>query len=87
MTAYLVGYLIGYLVGLFCIQQGLLQGLQQQGISLLLISHALRVVQHLCDQVCVLYRGEVVEYGPAETVLRNPVHPYTQKLLAAAYLR
>ena len=65
----------------------LLQGLQQQGISLLLISHDLRVVQHLCDQVCVLYRGEVVEYGPAETVLRNPVHPYTQKLLAAAYLR
>ena len=64
----------------------LLQGLQQQGISLLLISHDLRVVQHLCDQVCVLYRGEVVEYGPAESVLRTPAHPYTQKLLAAAYL-
>jgi peptide/nickel transport system ATP-binding protein len=62
----------------------LLQGLQQRGISLLLISHDLGVVQHLCDQVCVLYHGEMVEYGPTETVLQQPAHPYTQKLIAAA---
>lgn len=62
----------------------LLQGLQQRGISLLLISHDLGMVQHLCDQVCVLYRGEMVECGSTETVLQHPAHPYTQKLLAAA---
>ena len=62
----------------------LLQSLQQQGISLILISHDLAVVQHLCDQVCVLYRGEMVEYGPTEHVLRQPQHAYTQQLLAAS---
>ena len=62
----------------------LLQGLQQQGISLILISHDLAVVEHLCDQLCVLYRGEVVEYGPTAQVLQQPQHPYTQQLLAAA---
>ncbi|MFV0601318.1 MAG: ATP-binding cassette domain-containing protein [Brachymonas sp.] len=65
----------------------LLQGLQQRGISLLLISHDLGVVQHLCDQVCVLYRGEMVECGSTETVLQHPAHPYTQKLLAAAIIQ
>ena len=62
----------------------LLQGLQQQGISLILISHDLAVVEHLCDQLCVLYRGEMVEYGPTAQVLQQPQHPYTQQLLAAA---
>nr|MBP7302629.1 peptide ABC transporter ATP-binding protein [Brachymonas sp.] len=38
----------------------------------------------LCDQLCVLYRGEVVEYGPTTQVLQQPQHPYTQQLLAAA---
>ena len=62
----------------------LLQGLQQQGISLILISHDLAVVEHLCDQLCVPYRGEMVEYGPTAQVLQQPQHPYTQQLLAAA---
>ncbi|MDO5653271.1 MAG: ATP-binding cassette domain-containing protein [Brachymonas sp.] len=62
----------------------LLRDLQEQGISLVLISHDLAVVQQLCDQVAVLYRGELVEYGSSEQVLQQPHHPYTQKLLAAA---
>lgn len=62
----------------------LLQSLQQQGISLVLISHDLAVVQHLCEQICVLYRGEMVEYGPTDQVLQQPQHPYTQQLLAAS---
>ncbi len=63
----------------------LLQTLQQQGISLILISHDLAVVEHLCYQLCVLYRGEVVEYGPTAQVLQQPQHPYTRQLLAAAW--
>ena len=63
----------------------LLQTLQQQGISLILISHDLAVVEHLCDQLCVLYRGEVVEYGPTAQVLQQPQHSYTRQLLAAAW--
>lgn len=62
----------------------LLQSLQTQGISLVLISHDLAVVQHLCEQVCVLYRGEMVEYGPTDQVLQQPQHPYTRQLLAAS---
>ncbi|MDO4794330.1 MAG: ATP-binding cassette domain-containing protein [Brachymonas sp.] len=62
----------------------LLQSLQTQGISLILISHDLAVVQYLCEQVCVLYRGEMVEYGPTEQVLQQPQHPYTRQLLAAS---
>lgn len=64
----------------------LLQTLQAQGISLILISHDLAVVEHLCDRLCVLYRGEVVEHGITAQVLQQPQHPYTQQLLAAASL-
>lgn len=63
----------------------LLQTLQQQGISLILISHDLAVVEHLCNQLCVLYRGEVVEYGPTAQVLQQPQHSYTRQLLAATW--
>lgn len=52
-------------------------------IAFLLISHDLAVVQHLADQVGVMYLGELLESGPVETVFRRPAHPYTQALLAA----
>nr|WP_316642506.1 ATP-binding cassette domain-containing protein [uncultured Roseateles sp.] len=62
----------------------LLQDLQAQfGISYLLISHDLAVVDHLCDEVLVLYQGRVVEQGPPEQLFSRPSHPYTQALLAA----
>ena len=53
-------------------------------VSLVLISHNLAVVHHLCDHVAVLYQGEVVEYGATDFVLQHPQHPYTQKLISAA---
>jgi ABC-type oligopeptide transport system ATPase subunit len=62
----------------------LMQDLQQQyGISYLLISHDLAVVNHLCDEVCVLHRGVVVERGTPGRLFAQAEHPYTQALLAA----
>jgi peptide/nickel transport system ATP-binding protein len=54
------------------------------GVSVLMISHNLAAVRHLCDRVAVMYLGRIVETGPREDVLTNPRHPYTQALLAAA---
>ncbi len=50
------------------------------GLTLLLISHDLAVVEYVCDHVAVMYRGRVVEQGPAAVILRRPAHPYTQAL-------
>jgi peptide/nickel transport system ATP-binding protein len=62
----------------------LMQDLQQQfGISYLLISHDLAVVNHLCDEVCVLHRGRIVERGAPQQLFMHAEHPYTQALLAA----
>lgn len=52
------------------------------GMSLLLVAHDLPLVASLCDDVVVLYAGQVVEQGPAAQVLAEPKHPYTRALLA-----
>jgi ABC-type microcin C transport system duplicated ATPase subunit YejF len=62
----------------------LMQDLQQQyGVSYLLISHDLAVVNHLCDDVAVLWKGKIVEQGPPERLFRDARHPYTRGLLDA----
>ena len=62
----------------------LLKDLQADlGLSYLFISHDLNVVSYICDAVCVMYRGRIVEAAPAEILFDQPVHPYTLKLLAA----
>ncbi|MDA8320178.1 MAG: ABC transporter ATP-binding protein [Actinomycetota bacterium] len=53
------------------------------GLSLLLISHNLAVVRHLCDRVAVMYLGRIVEVAPTEQIFSDPQHPYTRGLLAA----
>ena len=59
-----------------------LQQLQRDfGCAILFISHHLGVIAELCEEVVVMYAGEVVESGPTRDVFHNPVHPYTQKLL------
>jgi oligopeptide/dipeptide ABC transporter ATP-binding protein len=59
-----------------------LQQLQQDfGCAILFISHHLGVIAELCDEVVVMYAGEVVESGTTRDVFVKPQHPYTQKLL------
>ncbi len=52
-------------------------------LTLVLVSHDLSVVRHLCDRVAVMSAGEIVEIGPAQQIWESPQHPYTQRLLAA----
>ncbi len=62
----------------------LLQKLQQQhGLGYLFISHDLAVVQQLCDEVVVLYQGQIVERGTPEQLFNDASHPYTRALVAA----
>lgn len=56
---------------------------ERYGLTLVFISHDLGVVRHVADRVAVLYRGRIVEEGPADAVLGSPAHPYTQALLEA----
>jgi ABC-type glutathione transport system ATPase component len=53
------------------------------GLSLLFISHDLPVVLRVVDRLAVMYRGQIVEQGPAQVVAANPGHAYTQRLLAS----
>ena len=61
----------------------LLEGLRRRfSGSIVFISHHLGLVAQLCDDLCVMYGGTVVETGPVAEVLANPLHPYTRALLA-----
>lgn len=55
---------------------------ERAGLALVVVSHDLAVVAQLCDEVLVLRNGEVVEQGPARTVLHEPRHEYTRLLIA-----
>lgn len=62
----------------------LLMDLKQEfDLTYLFISHDLNVVRFICDRVAVMYLGQVVEIGPADTVLADPAHPYTRALLSS----
>ena len=57
---------------------------EKLNLTMLFISHDLRVVQYLSDRVMVMYLGRVVEMGPAEELFQHPAHPYTQILIQEA---
>lgn len=60
----------------------LLAGIRQKfGLTLILISHSLPVVQYLCDRIAVMYTGRIVEEGSAEGFFQAPKHPYSRALL------
>ncbi|MEM8984619.1 MAG: ABC transporter ATP-binding protein [Pseudomonadota bacterium] len=61
----------------------LLELQRELGLAMVFIAHDLAVVRRLCHRVFVMYRGRVVESGPAESIFTAPEHPYTQTLLAA----
>lgn len=62
----------------------LLGDLQRQlGLTLLFISHDLRVVEHVSARVAIMYLGRIVEVGPRERIFSTPHHPYTRALLSA----
>jgi len=52
-------------------------------VTFLFITHSLAAARYLCDRIAVMYKGNLMEIGPAEEVLRNPKHPYTQALMDA----
>lgn len=56
---------------------------QERRFAMFFISHDLDVVEHISTKIAVVYRGSIVEYGPAEAVMNRPQHPYTQKLIQA----
>jgi len=53
---------------------------RQYGTALIYISHNLGLIMEVCDRVCVMYSGQVVEQGPIQTVFNQPRHPYTYGL-------
>lgn len=62
----------------------LLQDLQEElRLTYLFIAHDLAVVEHISDHVLVMTRGKIVEQASADTIYRDPQHPYTKKLLSA----
>ncbi len=66
----------------------LLLDLQEElGLSYLFISHDLGLVEHISDEVAVMYLGRIIERGPARSLFANPRHPYTEALLDSIPVR
>jgi peptide/nickel transport system ATP-binding protein len=55
----------------------------EMGFAFLIVSHDLGMVEHMADQVCVIYGGVLVEIGPRSAIFARPAHPYTRQLLSA----
>jgi peptide/nickel transport system permease protein len=54
---------------------------RRKGVSLVFISHDFGVISEICDRVVVMYAGQVVESGTVEEIYREPLHPYTRRLM------
>ena len=56
---------------------------QDMGLSVIFVSHDLRVIRHVSDRLAIMYLGQIVEIGKTEDIFAAPYHPYTQALLSA----
>ncbi|MFT6692408.1 MAG: cationic peptide transport system ATP-binding protein, partial [Colwellia sp.] len=54
---------------------------QQMGLAFVLISHNLGIVRHFSDEMMVLSKGEVLEFGKTADILQTPKHNYTKRLI------
>lgn len=62
----------------------MLKDLQKRlGLTYLFISHDIGAVRYMSDRIAVMYMGKIVELGPADAVIKEPLHPYTQALISA----
>jgi peptide/nickel transport system ATP-binding protein len=62
----------------------LLRGFSRKmGMAIIYISHDLSTIRQICDRLAVMYLGKIVEIGPTEEVVQEPVHPYSQALVSA----
>lgn len=59
---------------------------RRHGLTMLMISHDLRVVRHICDRIAVMYLGRIVEIADRDALFEAPRHPYTRALIAASML-
>ena len=53
------------------------------GLSMIMISHDLSIIAETCEKVAIMYAGRIVEYGDAQAIFDEPLHPYTQGLIKA----
>ena len=56
---------------------------QEQNISILLITHDIALISELVDNICIMYAGQIIEFGPVKDVIQQPKHPYTQMLISS----
>jgi oligopeptide/dipeptide ABC transporter ATP-binding protein len=62
----------------------LLQSLKEElGLTLIFVAHDLSVVEHISDRIAVMYVGKIVELAESETLLRHPMHPYSEALVSS----
>ena len=52
-------------------------------VSYLYITHDLAVARYMCDRIAVMYNGKIVELADTEELLKNPIHPYTKRLISS----
>ena len=57
--------------------------IKEEGAAAIYVTHDLAVVAQIADYIVVLYHGEIQEKGPTDTIINNPKHPYTKRLMAA----
>ena len=62
----------------------LMRGLQKTyGITFLYITHDIATARHFSDRIAVMYAGRIVEMGPSDRIIEEPLHPYTVALIRA----